>query len=150
MQQSNEIEMRPLRVASNHRKQVFGVLAVIGGIIGSIYFYFNHNYDVARCFGPLFGFSGIVLFLISWGWVEATDRKITTRSLFQTATVRWNEINKIDTMSNLGMIVLRSGESKVDLIPADWAGQDKDQLLQLLELKIAKSEVKPEEYQKFP
>jgi hypothetical protein len=150
LQQTNEIGTQPLRVRSNHRKQLFGVLAVIGGIVGSIYFYFNNNYDVARCIGPLFGLIGIFLFLISWGWVEATDKTIKTHSLFQTTTIHWNEIYKIDTMSYLGMIVLWSGEGRIDLIPADWAGQDKEKMLALLESKLKETTVQPQEYLRFP
>jgi glycerol-3-phosphate acyltransferase PlsY len=54
-----------------------GALSCIAAIASTIYFYFKGTPDVSMCAGTLFGLSGIVLLLISWDWVEATNKLFT-------------------------------------------------------------------------
>jgi hypothetical protein len=145
----DEIISRPLRVLGNRRDILGGTLSCIAAIVSFVYFYFKGTPDIAMCAGTLFGLSGIVLLLISWDWVEVTNKEITVHKILHSTTIRWKAIDKIDTISHLGIIILIGDENTITLYPMRWAGQDKERMLQLFESKIIKTGIQAEEYRIF-
>jgi hypothetical protein len=145
----DEIISRPLRVLGNRRDMLGGALSCIAAIASTIYFYFKGTPDVSMCAGTLFGLSGIVLLLISWDWVEATNKEITVHKVLHTKTIHWGTIYKIETISHLGIVILLGDEGTITLYPMRWAGQDKELMLRLLEAKITKTGIQAEEVQLF-
>ena len=135
---SDKIISRPLRVLGNRRDLLAGAL----GCIMAIVLYFKVSPNTAALAGTV----GIALLLISWDWVEATNREITVHKILHSTTILWKGINKIYTINNLGIIFLIGDENSITLYPARWAGQDKEQMLQLLDSKIIKTGIQPEEY----
>ncbi len=150
MEQTSIYETRPLRVSINRPHQNVSRLGIFFAIAAALYYLlFKHDVASAKVAALGMGSIGILLLAISWGYVRATSKEITARNIFQSTTVMWRDINRIVSIPWLGMLSLYSDESRVDLIPSYWSGEDKEELLQLLTLKLEQTGVQPYEQHGF-
>ncbi len=137
---------RTLKVSLGKTERWMGILGICMGIFTAGMFYFSAKDEFGALFmGTLFGGLGLVLLILSVGWIEGNNESITVRTLFQKHEFSWNRLQKIYINSNRGIITLVCDDENRLILPGArrWSGADKKLLQELITLKLESSKIEP-------
>ena len=134
-----------IKVSLGRIERRVGILSLCFGILFfSLLFLPNIDRVISWIIAPFFMVFGLCLIVFSNGSIEITDEKIVMQSLFSKYELIWKNLREIYVNTYRGNIILISDECRL-YVPqtASWIGKDKQQLYELLILKLESSKVEP-------
>jgi hypothetical protein len=136
---------RPLKVSFGKSEKWLGAFSVgLGLLFAGLYYFSVIEAMAAVILGGLFGGLGLLVLISCLGWLEGDHESISNRTLFRKVVFSWNELREIYINSERGVLALVGDNSRL-IVPSwsSWSGKDKELLLDLLNLKIETSKLKP-------
>ncbi len=144
---------RTLRVSLGKTERWIGIFSICMGIFTASMFYFSARDGSGALFmGTLFGGLGLILLILSIGWIEGNNESITLRTLFEKHEFPWSRLRKIYINSNRSFITLAGDNENRLILPAAnrWSGADKELLQKLITFKLESSKIEPIETVNLP
>jgi hypothetical protein len=141
---------RPLKVSLGGSEKWIGIFGVSLGILFvGLYYFSKVDAVTAVMIGGLFGGLGLLLLILSIGWMEGDNNTISVHSIFRKNTFFWNDLREIYFNSNQGVMALVGDNSRL-ILPkvSSWSGEDKELLHELVSYKIEMSKIEPVESKK--
>ncbi len=141
---------RPLKVSLGGSEKWLGIFGVSLGILFvGLYYFSKVDAITAIMIGSLFGGLGLLLLILSIGWMEGDNNQISVRSIFRKNTFFWNDLREIYFNSNQGVMALVGDNSRL-ILPkvSSWSGKDNELLHELVIYKIEISKIEPVESNK--
>jgi hypothetical protein len=140
----------PLKISLGGSEKWLGLFCVsLGVLFAGLYYFSKVDAIAAFMIGGMFGGLGLLLLVLSIGWMEGDRSQISVRSLFRKNTFLWSDLREIYFNSNQGVIALVGDNSRI-IIPkfSSWSGKDKELLDELIGYKIEMSKIEPIESNK--
>lgn len=136
----------PLKVSVGKSEKIIGGISLFFSVFMLSLLLFPIDKTGPLFIAIIFGGLGLVLIVFSIGSIEANRETIILRMIFREYELSWNTLREVYINLNNHTIVLTGDKCRI-LLPSttSWSGKDREQLYELISMKIENSEIRPQQ-----
>lgn len=136
----------PLKVSVGKSEKVVGGISLLFCVFMLSLLLFPIDKTGPLFIATIFGGLGLVLIVFSIGTIEANSETIILRMIFWEYELSWNTLREVYINLHNHTIVLTGDKCRI-LLPSttSWSGKDREQLYELISVKIENSEIQPQQ-----